>query len=244
MLNIEHIYKTLGEFQLKDINFKIKKGEYFVILGPTGTGKSVILETIAGMYKPDKGKIYFDGKEINNLYPEDREVGFVYQDYLLFPHLSVRENIVFGLKRKKFSKKEIKKKLYNIASNFQIEHLLDRKPKTLSGGEQQRVAIARALITSPKILLFDEPLSALDPSTKKKFIDILKEIHKKTESIIIHVTHDFYEALELADKIAVMNKGNMVQIGTPDEIFYKSNSSFVKNFIGVVPFEKRINYVV
>ncbi|WZL73881.1 ATP-binding cassette domain-containing protein [Clostridiaceae bacterium 35-E11] len=244
MLNVEHVYKTLGKFQLKDVNFQIRKGEYFVILGPTGTGKSVVLETIAGMYKPDCGHIYFHGNILDTLYPEDREIGFVYQDYLLFPHLSVKENIIFGLKRKKCSKKEIEEKLCEMVSNFQIQHLLERNPKNLSGGEQQRVAVARALITSPKILLLDEPLSALDPSTKKKFIRMLKNIHEKTESTIIHVTHDFHEAFALADRIAVMKDGTIVQIGTPHEVFSKPNSKFVSNFVGVTPFVENISYVI
>lgn len=243
MLNVEHVYKTLGNFQLKDINFQIKKGEYFVILGPTGTGKSVVLETIAGMYKVDHGYIYFNEKNLDDLYPEDREIGFVYQDYLLFSCLSVKENIVFGLKRKKVSKKEMKEKLYHIASDFKIQHLLERRPKTLSGGEQQRVAIARALITSPEILLLDEPLSALDPATKKKFIGMFKNIHKKTQSTIIHVTHDFHEALALADRIAIMKDGTIVQIGTPDEIFEKPNSSFVANFVGAISLDQSKNYI-
>ncbi|MEL7596680.1 MAG: ATP-binding cassette domain-containing protein [Clostridiaceae bacterium] len=233
MLRIEHLYKRLGDFQLEDIYLEIEQGEYFVILGPTGTGKSVILEIIAGLYKPDKGQIYFNGEDLSDEYPENREIGFVYQDYLLFPHLPVKKNIVFGLKQKKFTKSEIEKKLNEIISKFKIEHLLERYPSTLSGGEQQRVAMARALITSPKILLMDEPLSALDPSTKNEFLITLKKIHENRKNTVIHVTHDFNVALYLADRIAVMNDGAIVQVGTPEQIFKKPNSIFVANFIGM-----------
>lgn len=238
MLKIEHLYKKLGDFQLEDIDLEIAQGEYFVILGPTGTGKSVILEIIAGLYKPDKGQFYFNGEDLSNKYPENREIGFVYQDYLLFPHLCVKKNIVFGLKQKKFTKSEIEQKLNEIILKFKIEHLLERYPITLSGGEQQRVAMARALITSPKILLMDEPLSALDPSTKNEFLITLKKIHENRKNTVIHVTHDFNVALYLADRIAIMNDGAIVQVGTPEEIFKKPKSIFVANFIGMKDFFK------
>lgn len=230
MLKIQNLNKNLGEFTLKNINFEIEKGEYFVLLGPSGTGKSIILETIAGLYKPDSGRIYFNEIDLTNEYPENREIGFVYQDYVLFPHISVKENIIFGLKQKKLSKSEINKKLDDILSMFNISHLINRKPLTLSGGEKQRVAIARAIITSPKILLMDEPLSSLDPKTKEEFIYMLKDIHNKRKNTVIHVTHDFNEALFLADKIAVINNGTIVEVGTPKEIFKNPTSDFVANF--------------
>lgn len=230
MLKIQNLNKNLGEFTLKNINFQIEKGEYFVLLGPSGTGKSIILETIAGLYKPDYGRIYFNEIDLTNEYPENRGIGFVYQDYVLFPHISVKENIIFGLKQKKLSKSEINKKLDDILSMFNIRHLINRKPLTLSGGEKQRVAIARAIITSPKILLMDEPLSSLDPKTKEEFIYMLKDIHNKRKNTVIHVTHDFNEALFLADKIAVINNGTIVEVGTPKEIFKNPTSDFVANF--------------
>ena len=232
MLYVNHIYKKLGNFKLCDINFEVKKGEYFVILGPSGTGKTVVLETIAGVYNIDKGNIFINNKDITNLSPEKRNMGFVYQDYLLFPHLTVKENIIFGLKVKKVSKENIKSSLSKICKTLKIEHLIDRKPNSLSGGEQQRVAFARAIITCPEILLLDEVSSALDPNTKREFQINLKKVHKKLNTTTIHVTHDFEEARFLADRIAVMINGRVHQIGTPDEIFNKPSSKYVANFLG------------
>ncbi len=232
MLRLEHVYKQLGTFKLKDINLHIKSGEYFVILGPTGTGKTIILETIAGMYKTDKGNIYINNKNVNTFPPEDRDIGFVYQDYCLFPHLSVKENILFGLKVRKKLKNSSEQILNEISTLLKINHLLSRNPLTLSGGEQQRVAFARAIVTSPQILLLDEVTSALDPYTKEIFQSHLKNIHKELKTTTLHITHDFDEALYLADKIAVIGNGEIVQIGTPEEIFNHPNSEFVANFMG------------
>lgn len=234
MLQAKHVYKNLGDFSLKNINFQINDGEYFVILGPTGSGKSVILQSIAGMYNPDRGSFYFGEKNLSSMYPEKREIGFVYQDYLLFPHLSVEENIIFGLKIKGISSYDIKSKLEKVSIMFKIEHLLQRFPKNLSGGEQQRVALARALITSPKILLMDEPFSALDPVTKEEFKAMVKNIHKDIDITIIHVTHDFDEALYLADRVAVIIDGVIQEIGTPEEIFKNPSSRSVARFVGVL----------
>lgn len=232
MLELRGIDKQLGDFRLKDINLEIKEGEYFVILGPTGTGKTVILEVIAGMYRPDSGEIYFKNQNISSLYPEQRGISFVYQDYALFPHLNVEENIIFGLKVQNISQKSIKKSLRDMVALLGIEHLLQRYPTTLSGGEQQRVAIARALITSPEILLLDEPLSALDPRTRQAFQEELQKIHAMLGTTTIHITHDFSEALVLGDRIAILQDGAIVQVGTPTEVFHHPASCFVAEFVG------------
>lgn len=233
MLQLKHISKQLGEFSLEDIDVEIQEGEYFIILGSTGTGKTVILEIIAGMYQPDQGEIWFYENNLGQLYPEQREIGFVYQDYALFPHLTVQENILFGMKIRKYPEKEMHKRLTEMVEMLRIEHLLQRYPATLSGGEQQRTAIARALVTSPKIFLLDEPLSALDPTTKASFQKELKKIHERLKTTTLHVTHDFNEALYLADRIGVMHQGKLVQVGTPLEVFRQPQSTFVAQFVGM-----------
>ncbi|ADL12860.1 tungstate ABC transporter ATP-binding protein WtpC [Acetohalobium arabaticum] len=232
MIKLENISKDLGDFKLKNIDLELKEEEYFTILGPTGTGKSILLEVIAGLQQPEEGDIWFEDELVSNLPPEDRQIGMVYQDYMLFPHLDVKENILFGLKLRKESAAEKKQKLQQIVSLLGINDLLDRSVKTLSGGEKQRVALARALIISPKILLLDEPLSALDPSTKNKIQQDLKRVHTELGTTTLHVTHDFNEALSLADRIAIMQEGEIVQVGSPQQVFKQPESNFIAEFVG------------
>ena len=233
MIKIENVSKDLGEFLLYDINLDINDGEYFMILGPTGAGKTILLETIAGIYRPDSGRIFLDGNDITNISPRERNIGMVYQDYTLFPFLTVEENIGFGLKLRKIGKREIKRKVDELANLLDISHLLHRYPGTLSGGEQQRSAIARALIIEPTVLLLDEPLSALDVQTAERLRQELKKVHSITKTTMIHVTHSFEEAFLLGSRMAVMNKGEIVQEGRPSEVFRKPNSEFVASFFGV-----------
>ena len=232
MIRIEDLSNDLKEFKINNINLQVEDGEYFVILGPSGSGKTMLLELIAGMWPLDSGKIYMDNQDITMLPPEKRGIGFVYQNYMLFPHKTVFENIAFGLKVRKVAKKEIKIRVEDMMNLLRISHLADRLPRTLSGGEQQRTALARALIIYPKILLMDEPLSALDRKTRDELIQELKEIHRKFDVTLVHVTHNFDEALMLADRIAIMRNGEISQVGTSTEIFRHPADKFVADFVG------------
>ena len=230
MIQVKNLWVDLGKFLLRDINLDVEAGEYFVILGPTGAGKTVLLESIAGLYPLKSGQIWLRGKEVTRLEPEKRNISIVYQDHVLFPHLSVAENILFGLKLKRQLRQELTEALNWLSDLLGIAHLLDRSPETLSGGERQKVALARALSTKPQLLLLDEPLSALDPETREGVQKELRQLHKRLKVTIIHVTHDFEEAIALADRIAVIGEGCIKQIGTPEQIFRQPNSEFVARF--------------
>ena len=230
MLKLENISKNFGEFSLKNVNLEVKKGEYFVLLGASGAGKSIILEVIAGLMKAESGKIFLNEQEISKLKIQQRKVGLVFQDYAIFPHKSVFQNIAYSLN--KLSKSEVEKIVHSLAQEMNILHLLQRKADTLSGGEKQRVAIARTLARKPDILLLDEPLSALDAQLKSELRKLLRRINKQGQTIL-HVTHDYDEAIALADKIAIMQKGTVVQDGDIKEVFQNPRSHFVANFIGI-----------
>jgi molybdate/tungstate transport system ATP-binding protein len=233
IIRLDNVFASWGEFALKKINLEISKGEYFVILGPTGVGKTLLLELLAGFWMPDHGRIGLFDQDVTEVPPEERSVGFVYQDYMLFPHLNAFENIAFGLKIRKESTTVIKDKVESIAKTLGIFGLLHRNVSTLSGGETQRVALARTLVLKPKILLLDEPLSALDPNIQETVRDEIKEIHNKFGMTTVHITHNREEAIILADRIAVMNDGMIHQVGNPQEIFRKPATRFVADFVGV-----------
>ncbi len=236
MISLKNINIKYDDFSLKNLSINVEKGEYYVILGESGAGKSIILEMLVGLISPDSGKIFFNNEDITKLSIQKREIGIVFQDYAIFPHLSVYENIAYPIKRK-FSKKEIKLKVEEIAEKTEILHLLKRKPNTLSGGELQRIAIARTLILNPKVLLLDEPLMALDAKLRENLRDLLRKLNKQGLTII-HVTHDYEEALSLASKIAVIHKGELIQEDIPTEIFQNPKSEFVARFTGIRNFFK------
>ncbi len=231
--------KKLGNFRLS-VEFEMDRG-YCVILGPTGAGKSVFLELIAGIIKPDEGEVRLNGEDITSLPPEKRNVGFVPQDYALFPHLNVYRNIAYGLK--KVEKSERDRRVREIAEKMGILHLLNRKPETLSGGERQRVALARALVVQPKLLLLDEPLSAVDLRTKERLMDELKLVQREFKVPVLHVTHDLVEAVLLADEVAVMLNGRIAEKGSPENIFCSKNTD-VSEFLSAKALFRRISEIL
>jgi molybdate transport system ATP-binding protein len=230
-VQVRDLWVDLDEFHLRQIDLDVAAGEYFVILGPTGAGKTVLLETVAGLHQPCKGHILMNGKDVTDVPPERRGIGFVYQDYALFPHLSVDGNIAFGLKLRRLDRGIVEGRVAEISRLLGIDHLLHRRPGTLSGGEAQRVALARALVVEPRLLLLDEPLSALDPGMREGLQRELARVHRELGTTTIHVTHDFEEAVALGDRISVVNEGRIVQVGPPEEIFRKPVSEFVARFV-------------
>ena len=235
MLDIKGISKQLGDFSLLNISFTVEEGDYFVLLGESGAGKSVILELIAGMEKVDSGSIFLKGKDITRQAIQDRGISMVFQDYAIFPHLSVANNIAYALKAKNYSKYEIKKRIATLAEEIEITHLLNRKPQGLSGGELQRIVLARALASEPQLLLLDEPLASVDIQLKDQLRNLLRKLNRKGITIL-HVTHDFEEALALANRIAVIHQGNLISCGGCEEIFHAPNNPFIARFIGIKNF--------
>ena len=232
-LEFINIDKSFGKNSvISNFNLVVEKGKLLVLLGPSGCGKSTLLRMIAGLEKIDNGKILLDNKLLNDLLPSKRKISMVFQSYALYPHMNVFQNISFGLVTEKKPKNEIKKKVIEVSKILQIENLLERKPGQLSGGQRQRVAIGRAITRNPKLFLFDEPLSNLDAALRSEMRVEISKLHKKLKSNIVYVTHDQVEAMTLADKIVIMNNGNIEQYGSPDEIYNNPQNIFVAEFIG------------
>lgn len=232
MLSVEKVSKEWKEFRLEDISFEVKKGEYFMILGPSGAGKTLLLEVIAGIFTPDRGRILMEGVDITHHPPERRGMAYIPQNYALFPHLTVFDNIAYGLRLRKVPKEKIEERVKELAGILGISHLLHRKPKTLSGGEAQRVAIGRALILNPKILLLDEPFANLDARSRAGLMREMKRWRRELEITALHVTHSFEEAVSLGDRVGVMLGGRLVQIGSIREVFGKPRDEEVAQFLG------------
>ncbi|HNY13896.1 MAG TPA: ABC transporter ATP-binding protein [Bacteroidales bacterium] len=232
MLKLENINKKLGAFSLSEVCIDIREGEYFVLLGRSGSGKTQLLELIAGLTNPDSGDIWIDNRKITGTKIQNRNVGLVFQDYAVFPNMTVYENIAYSLHSVKAKRSEIHERVTAIAGEFNISHLLNRSTIHLSGGELQRVALTRTLISHPRILLLDEPLASIDASLKDDIRRLLRKLHKKGLTIV-HVTHDYREAVSLATRVGVIHNGRIIQTGTPDEVFSRPVNKFVARYSGI-----------
>lgn len=232
-LVFDGVTKRFGDFvAVNNVSFTIEKGEIFALLGPSGCGKTTLLRMLAGFIEPDEGRILIDGQEISKLPPERRPVNTVFQSYALFPHLTIRENIAFGLKMAKRPKAEIETEVDRMLDLVDLSEHGHKKPDRISGGQKQRVAIARALVNRPQVLLLDEPLAALDLKLRQRLLVELDDIHDEVGITFLYVTHDQTEAMAISDRIGVMQRGNLEQIGTPAEIYEAPTNSFVAAFIG------------
>jgi molybdate/tungstate transport system ATP-binding protein len=229
VIRLEKLHVRVGSFDLCDISLEVPKGGYALIIGPTGSGKTTLLEAVAGHARLQSGRVFMHDDDVTDLPPERRGLGFVYQQYHLFPHLSVRDNIAYGVAR---NGRVAQGRVEELAEMLTIEPLLDRPVRGLSGGEQQRVALARALAPKPSILLLDEPFAAVDPATRLVLRRELRELHEREGITTLQVTHDFDEALRLGDLVAVLSEGRIAQSGTPEHVFRYPNSAFVARFVG------------
>ncbi len=238
-LSVRDLHINLGEFYLNGVSFDLDRGDYLTVIGPTGSGKTILLESLIGFWMPDRGDIYLEGQNITTELPEKRQIGIVYQDYALLPHFTVYQNIEYGLKKR--NSHGMKEKIHEISAALSIDHLLHRKPTTLSGGEQQRVALARALVVEPKMLLMDEPFSALDPQTRRDTRELLKNVMRNRNTTVMHVTHDLIDAWTLANKVAIIRDGHLLQFGSINEVFTRPQTSFIADFVGATLMEGTID---
>lgn len=236
-VNIDRVTKYFGDTKgIDQAHFEIEDGEFFTLLGPSGCGKTTLLRTLAGFYRQEEGSISFDDQPIDDRPAHKRNIGMVFQNYAIFPHLTVFQNVAYGLKARKVNKKEIEKRVIEALEMVELAHLKDRQPSELSGGQQQRIALARAVVIHPGLLLMDEPLSNLDAKLRIKMRSDIRDLQKKLKITTIYVTHDQEEALSVSDRIAVINKGKIQQIGKPHEIYLTPRNQFVANFIGKTNF--------
>ena len=232
-ITFENIVKTFGDVRaVDDVSLRIEEGELFFLLGPSGCGKTTLLRMVAGFYQPDGGRLLFGDREVSGVPPHKRNTGMVFQNYALWPHMNVRENLAFGLEMHQVSPGERKARVEKALAMVQMTEYGDRSPNQLSGGQQQRVALGRALVLEPEVVLMDEPLSNLDAKLRLEMRAQIKRIHRQLGLTMVYVTHDQAEALSMADRMAVMDRGKVAQIGTPREVYGRPNSRFVANFIG------------
>lgn len=232
-IRLENINKEFsGSLSVVDVNLEVQDGELLVFVGPSGCGKSTTLRMIAGLETATSGNIYIDDKEVTNLSPKDRDLAMVFQDYALYPHLTVKQNLMYPLRMKKVPKSEHESRVNEVARKLNLSELLNRKPRQLSGGQRQRVALGRAIIRQPKAFLMDEPLSNLDAQLRVQMRYEISQLHKQLSATIIYVTHDQVEAMTLSDRIVVMNNGRIQQVGTPEEIYTRPSNIFIAEFIG------------
>ena len=233
MIRLEDLHIRLPDFSIDHVSLDISAGEFFVLMGPTGSGKTLLLEAIAGLMKTTSGSIFIDGQEVTGRPPEKRDIGIVYQDQALFPHLTVAQNISYGLRYHRINPEKARETIAELVALLTLNHLLDRLPGNLSGGEKQRVALARALAVEPGVLLLDEPLSALDPNFRDEVRHALKALHTSTGATFLMVSHDFSDALALANRAAVINHGQIEQVGRVEDIFQRPVSAFAADFVGM-----------
>ncbi len=232
-LSLKKLTKAYGKVEvLHGIDLDIADGEFVVFVGPSGCGKSTSLRMIAGLEDITDGEVWIGGRQVNNLEPKDRDIAMVFQNYAIYPHMTVRKNIAFGLWTSGMSKADKQKRIEEVAAILDMTQLLERKPSQLSGGQRQRVAIGRAMVRNPAVFLFDEPLSNLDAQLRTQMRLEIKKLHQKVGNTIIFVTHDQVEAMTLADRIVIMKDGHIQQVGTPEEVFYRPANTFVAQFIG------------